>query len=162
MWTRALLEDDYGVKPSDIRWVRGGLEEPGGREGRDQRCRRGCAIEDIGPSADAQRDARRRARSTRSSAPRAPTSFVPSNTTLGWLFEDPTREAMEYFRRTRIFPIMHLVGMRRSLAEQHPWLPMALFKAFERSKRVALAASRRHVGDQGDAAVRRGAAAARA
>jgi 4,5-dihydroxyphthalate decarboxylase len=45
---------------------------------------------------------------------------------------------MDYFRRTRIFPIMHLVGVRRSIAERHSWLPMALFKAFERSKEIAL------------------------
>ena len=33
---------------------------------------------------------------------------------------------------------MHLVGVRRTLAEQHPWLPGAVFKAFEQSKKVAL------------------------
>ena len=70
--------------------------------------------------------------------PRAPSSFVSSNKTLGWLFEDPTEEAIDYFRRTRIFPIMHLVGVRRSIVERQPWLPMALLKAFERSKRLAL------------------------
>jgi hypothetical protein len=70
--------------------------------------------------------------------PRAPSSFVSSNKTLCWLFEDPTQEAMNYFRRTRIFPIMHLVGVRRSIVERQPWLPMALLKAFERSKHLAL------------------------
>ena len=52
--------------------------------------------------------------------PRAPTSFVPSNKTLGWVFEDPTKEAMDYYRRTRIFPMMHIVGVRRSIAECAP------------------------------------------
>ena len=34
------------------------------------------------------------------------------------------------YARTGIFPIMHLVGIRRTLAEEHPWLPAAVFKAF--------------------------------
>ena len=38
---------------------------------------------------------------------------------------------------------MHLIGVRRSIAEEHPWLPMALLKAFEQSKRMALA----HLGE---------------
>jgi 4,5-dihydroxyphthalate decarboxylase len=46
--------------------------------------------------------------------------------------------AKDYFKRTGIFPIMHLVGVRRSLAEQHPWLPGAVFKAFQQAKDVAL------------------------
>src|SRR6266852_3492721 len=29
VWARAILEDDYGVKPADIHWIRGGIEEPG-------------------------------------------------------------------------------------------------------------------------------------
>ena len=50
------------------------------------------------------------------------------------------RAAADYFRRTGIFPIMHLLGVRRELADQHPWLPMAVYKAFAEAKRLALAA----------------------
>jgi len=138
VWTRALLEDDYGVKPADIRWVRGGLEEPGRLEKLAITPPPGVVIEDIGP-ADTLKDMLEEGTIDAFIGPRAPTSFTPANSNLAWLFEDPTREAMDYFRRTRIFPIMHLVGVRRSLAERHPWLPMALFKAFERSKQLALA-----------------------
>jgi len=138
VWTRALLEDDYGVKPSDIRWVRGGLEEPGRLEKLAITPPPGVVIEDIG-STDTLSGMLEAGEIDAFIGPRAPLSFTPSNGKLGWLFEDPTREAMEYFRRTRIFPIMHLLGVRRSLAERHPWLPMALLKAFDRSKALALA-----------------------
>jgi 4,5-dihydroxyphthalate decarboxylase len=58
---------------------------------------------------------------------------------VGYLFADPQQTAAEWYRRTRLFPIMHTLGIRRSLAEKHPWLPVAVFKAFERSKAIALA-----------------------
>ena len=52
---------------------------------------------------------------------------------------------------------MHLIGVRRTLVEKHPWLPAAVLKAFEQSKATCLARARGHLRDQGDAAVRRGA-----
>ena len=58
---------------------------------------------------------------------------------VGWLFDDPTAAAQDYYRRTGIFPIMHIVGVRRSLAERHPWLPAAVLKAFTQAKTEALA-----------------------
>ncbi len=137
VWARAMLEEDYGVKPSDIRWVRGGLEEPGRLEKLTVTLPAGVVLEDIGH--DQTLNAMLQAGEIDAfMGPRAPTSFVSTNKALAWVFEDPTREAMEYFRRTRIFPIMHLVGLRRSIADKHPWLPMALLKAFERSKQLAL------------------------
>jgi 4,5-dihydroxyphthalate decarboxylase len=70
-------------------------------------------------------------------APRPPS--LPANTpNVGWLFPDPVAAAKDYFKRTGIFPIMHLVGVRRELADKHPWLPGAVFKAFEQAKKVAL------------------------
>src|SRR5260370_148924 len=59
---------------------------------------------------------------------------------VGVLFGDPTVPAKDYFRRTGIFPIMHLIGIRRTLVEKFPYLPVAVFKAFEQSKSQALAA----------------------
>ena len=58
---------------------------------------------------------------------------------IGWLFRDPVAAAKDYYKRTGIFPIMHLIGVRRTLAEKHPWLPAAVLKAFEQSKAAAMA-----------------------
>jgi 4,5-dihydroxyphthalate decarboxylase len=71
-------------------------------------------------------------------APRVPTPFERGHPHVGWLFADPVAAAKDYFKRTGIFPIMHLIGVRRELAEQHPWLPAAVFKAFAQAKAVAL------------------------
>ena len=55
------------------------------------------------------------------------------------LYADPTAAAKDWYRRTGIFPIMHVIGVRKTLAEAHPWLPAACLKAFEQSKAMALA-----------------------
>jgi 4,5-dihydroxyphthalate decarboxylase len=69
--------------------------------------------------------------------PRAPSCFARRAPHVGWLFDDPVAAAQDYYRRTSIFPIMHVLGLRRTIAEQHPWLPAALLKAFSASKAVA-------------------------
>ena len=70
--------------------------------------------------------------------PRAPSCFDRGHPDVGYLFADPQQTATDWYRRTRLFPIMHMLGIRRSLAEKHPWLPVAVFKAFERSKAIAV------------------------
>jgi 4,5-dihydroxyphthalate decarboxylase len=55
------------------------------------------------------------------------------------LFPDYPAAEADYFRRHRIFPIMHIVGIRKTLAERHPWLPVSVFKAFERARELAMA-----------------------
>ncbi len=58
---------------------------------------------------------------------------------IGRLFPDPVLVAKDYFKRTGFFPIMHVLGIRRALTEQHPWLPGAVLKAFEQAKQLAVA-----------------------
>ena len=67
-------------------------------------------------------------------APRVPRLAGKKNPNIGWLFPDPIAAGKDYFKRTGIFPIMHVTGIRRTLVEQHPWLPAAVFKALEQSK----------------------------
>ena len=136
VWARAILEDDYGVKPSDITWVRGGIEHPGRME------KVGIALPPNVRLEDAPADTTISGMLDRGEldgfiAPRPP-SCAATNPNVGWLFPDPARTASDYFRRTRIFPIMHLIGVRREIADQHAWLPVALLKAFEQAKVMAI------------------------
>ncbi len=138
VWARAFLEEDYGVRPRDITWYRGGIEEVGRLEKLAVQPPEGVVIKDIGP--DQTLSALLLAGEIDGfMGPRAPMAFTEGHPSLTWLFTDPTREAMTYFQRTRLFPIMHLIGVRKSLADRHPWLPMAVLKAFEHSKAAALA-----------------------
>jgi 4,5-dihydroxyphthalate decarboxylase len=138
VWARLFLEEDHGVKPSDVTWVRGGYEQSGRVEKialslppeiRLETAPEGATIS--GMLAQGALDA--------IIGPRAPSCFRNGHPNVGYLFANPQEAAADWFRRTRIFPIMHLLGIRRSLAEAHPWLPLAVVKAFEQSKAVALA-----------------------
>jgi 4,5-dihydroxyphthalate decarboxylase len=139
VWARAILEDDYGVKPSDIHWIRGGIEEAGRPEKitvklppgvRLDNAPEGATISALLASGDIDGFI----------APRPPSFIERGHPNVGWLFRDPIAAAKDWYQRTGIFPIMHLIGIRRTLAEKHPWLPVAVFKAFDQSKTAALAA----------------------
>ena len=139
VWARAILEDDFGVKCSDIHWIRGGIEEPGRPEKNPIKLPPGVRLDNAPEGAtisqmliDGEIDG--------FVAPRPPSHMTAQTKNVGWLFRDPTAAAKDYFRRTGIFPIMHLIGIRRTLVEKHPYLPVAVFKAFEQSKAAAMAA----------------------
>jgi len=137
VWARAILEDDYGVTAADIHWIRGGIEEAGRPEKITIKLPSGVRLDNAPEGktisqllADGEIDG--------FIAPRPPALGGYKHPHIGWLFPDPIVAAKDYFSRTGIFPIMHLVGIRRTLVERHPWLPAAALKAFEQSKKAAL------------------------
>jgi len=136
VWARSILEDDHGVKPSDIHWIRAGIEDAGRPEKISIKLPANVKLED-GPPGKSSSQLLAEGAIDGFIAPRSPS--LPKNTpNVGWLFPDPTAAAKDYFKRTGIFPIMHLVGVRKTLADQHPWLPGAVYKAFEQAKAKAL------------------------
>lgn len=137
VWARAILEDDHGVKPSDIHWIRAGIEEPGRPEKIKLELPPDVRLDD-GPEGSTISQLLADGEIDGFIAPRPPSLKTP-HPHIGWLFPDPIAAGRDYFKRTGIFPIMHLTGVRRELAEKHPWLPGAVLKAFEQAKRVALA-----------------------
>jgi 4,5-dihydroxyphthalate decarboxylase len=64
--------------------------------------------------------------------------FLAHDPRVARLFPNSKAEEMAYYQRTGIFPIMHVVGIRQSLAEQHPWLAINLFRAFNEAKAIAM------------------------
>lgn len=140
VWARAILQDDFGVSPADIHWIRGGIEQPGRPEKIAVKLPDGVRLDDA-PAGATISGLLAAGDIDGFIAPRPP-SFIErgDHPDVGWLFRDPVAAARDWYARTRIFPIMHLIGIRRPLVDQHPWLPAAVYKAFEQSKTVALQA----------------------
>jgi 4,5-dihydroxyphthalate decarboxylase len=137
VWARAILQDDYGVKPSDMQFVRGGIDTPGRPEKIKLQLPSDIRIEDA-PEGVTISDMLDRGELDGFIAPRPPSGAALDNPNVGWLFDDPTSVAKEYYSRTKVFPIMHVVGIRKTLVAKHPWLPAAVYKAFSQAKTLAL------------------------
>lgn len=134
VWVRGLLEDEYGVAPADLNWISGGVEEVGRIEktaislSDDIRISSAPGRPLSAMLVDGEIDA--------IVAPRPPSCFLRGSENIGRLFPDYRAIEAAYFRKTGIFPIMHLVGIRKSLVEKHPWLPASVMKAFEQARRL--------------------------
>jgi 4,5-dihydroxyphthalate decarboxylase len=137
VWARAILADDFGVQPRDMHWVRGGIDTPGRPEKIVLQLPADVRLENA-PDGQTISDMLDRGDIDGFIAPRPPSGAALHNPNVGWLFDDPTATAKDYYRRTGVFPIMHVVGIKKELAAQHPWLPGAVVKAFTEAKTKAL------------------------
>ncbi len=138
VWARAFLDDDYGVKPADIHWIRGGIAQQGRPEKLTVKLPADVRLDNApeGATISALLEA---GEIDGFIAPRPPSRIEKGHPHIGWLFPDPVAVAKDYFKRTGLFPIMHVLGIRRALAEQHRWLPGAVLKAFEQARQLAVA-----------------------
>jgi 4,5-dihydroxyphthalate decarboxylase len=127
VWIRGILQHEYGVDLTSIRWVTQDEEDVPAGAGRR------FTITRVGPGQDIEAmliagelDA--------VTYPETLPSLRQDPPPVRRLFEDYKAEEMAYFRRTGIFPIMHTVVIRRVLVDQFPWIPVAVMQAFETSK----------------------------
>ena len=136
VWIRGILNDEYGVTPSSFTTFIGGLEEAGRVEKAALSLPRQIKIEHIGPTAilsamleSGEIDAL--------FSPRAPSTFANGGGKVRRLFEDTRSAEREYYDRTGIFPIMHVVAIRREVYERHRWVAQSLFKGFVEAQQMA-------------------------
>ena len=136
VWIRGILSDDYGVRVTDVEHLSGGEEQPG----RDEKIKldlpSSIRLHPIGPTqtlaqmiAQGEIDALVTAR--------APSTFYKYPQRVRRLFDNYVELEKDYYRRTKIFPIMHTVVIRRDVYEANPWVAQALYKALLHSKEIA-------------------------
>ena len=137
VWIRGLLQHEYGVDLSEVRWVEGALKQAG-RHGNPNTMPllRPVEIEsnDSGKSL------------SKLLVEREIDVIISSNVVEGFgthpdivrLFPDYREIEKDYYRRTRIFPIMHLIVIRRELYEAHAFIAQSLYDAFHRARMHAL------------------------
>ncbi len=137
LWVRGMLSDVYGVRAEDIRWRSGGLEDAGRKEKIALDLPARFEVIPIAPErtlsamlAEGELDAL--------VTPRTPSCYQGGTAQVVRLFPDYRAAEQDYFRRTRIFPIMHVVGVRRDLVDKYPWLPASVYKAFREAKALCL------------------------
>jgi 4,5-dihydroxyphthalate decarboxylase len=145
LWSRGILEHDYGVSPTEMEWYmeRTAERSHGGATGFQAppgvRFSYMTADQTIGSMMmDGTLDATLMYWSRPSLVDRSTVEFE-GNPAVRPLFGEPEIEMRRYFGSTGIFPINHGMVLRRSLYEQHPWLPLNIFNAFRQAKAQAAA-----------------------
>jgi 4,5-dihydroxyphthalate decarboxylase len=136
VYSRGLLAHEYGVDLASIHWHQAGVNQPGRREKVALELPAGFrltavtdrSLSDMLVSGDLD--------AVLSARPPAP--FLEGDPRLRRLFADYRSVELAYARKTGIFPIMHVVAMRREVYERDRWLAMSMFKAFDQARRRSL------------------------
>lgn len=132
VWARGMLKDEYGIDASDIEWITGGLRDVG----RVPKFKPEIPGVTIRHSSDRTLDDLLVAGEIDGIiAPQMPPSFRAGHPDVGHLFEDPQRAERDYYKKTGIFPIMHVVTIRKDVYARHPWVAVSLYEAFEAARR---------------------------
>jgi len=139
VWVRGILADDYGVAVDSVQYRTGGLHAPGRVEKAALTLPDSIDLEPI-PDGRTLSEMLVTGEIDALYTPRAPRCFTEECPEVARLFSDyPTVEA-DYFRRTGIFPIMHVVVIRRDVHERNRWVVRSLYNAFEESRRRTMEA----------------------
>ncbi len=136
IYVRGFLGEEYGVDLRSIRWVQAGVDEAGRAEKVKLNLPHGFRYESKPETTlsamleSGEVDAVISAK--------VPLGVARAGAKVARLFDDCRTEEARLFAKTGVFPIMHLITLRRDVYEQYPWIAMNLFKAFEESKQRCL------------------------
>jgi 4,5-dihydroxyphthalate decarboxylase len=136
LWLRGILEEDHGVRPSDLTWVFGGQDVPGTRERAPVDIPEDVAVE-LAPAGTTLGELLATGHIDALFAPHTPDVARAGRPEVVRLFPDYRAVEVAWYQRTRMFPIMHLIVIRRDVYEADRWLARSLFKAFVEAKAAA-------------------------
>lgn len=137
LWMRGILAEDYGVDLASIHWHTGALDEGVRHERLVLDLPPDMVVEPIEPGETLQ-DLLLAGEIDGLLAPKPPRTFIEGDPRIRRLVDDPEETERAWHARTGFFPIMHLVALRKTLADAHPWLPRALYDGFVRARDLAL------------------------
>ncbi|MFQ5684722.1 MAG: ABC transporter substrate-binding protein, partial [Candidatus Binatia bacterium] len=137
VWVRGFLQDDYGVRVQDVQWSVGGQEEPGRKERMDLHLPPEISVSSIAPDKTLNGMLENEEIDGLIAA-RVPSCFVQGSPKVRRLFPDYKAVEVDYYKRTKIFPIMHLLVVHKRIYDRNPWVARSLYKAFCQAKERAI------------------------
>ena len=136
VWLRGLFEHEYGIPPKDIHWIQAGEENPGRKDRVDFEMPTGVRLE-----SKADRTLNEMIETGEIDAmmsPRMPSCFLQGSPRVRRLFPNYKQAEMDYFKKTGLFPIMHVIVIKRSIYDREPWVAQTLYKAFCEAKDLCM------------------------
>ncbi len=131
LWMRGILEHEYGVPLKSIEWfaeLEDDVEVSRPKDLKLTRLPHEKSVETM--VADGELDAVLHSDLIK--------PFMAKDARVARLFPSYKDEEIAYYKKTGIFPIMHVLGLRQSLVEQYPWIAVSLYKAFNEAKAIAM------------------------
>jgi 4,5-dihydroxyphthalate decarboxylase len=130
VYMRGLLQHEYGVKPSDVEWVQGRADRLGRKLPADVRITQAPGSAELG-------DLLERGEIDFMMTANNPLAFRRGSPKVRRLFPNYPEVEKDYYRRTKIYPIMHTVVIRNDVYERNPWVALSMYKALLRAKNHA-------------------------
>ena len=122
VYMRGAMQHEFGVKPSEVEWVQGRTDRLGRKLPADVRLTQAPAGTELG-------DLLERGEIDFMMTANNPLSFRRGAKTVRRLLPDYAAAEKDYYKRTKIYPIMHTVVIRRDIYERDPWVALSLYKA---------------------------------
>ena len=140
VWIRGMLQDEYGVRPEEMKWITSSKDSSADMAGKiskqEQVSGKGVSITP-GPAGVDESDLLASGKVDAVFHAAEPKAYIEGHPKVGRLFPDYRSVEKDYFSKTGIFPIMHAVAIRKSTLEKNPWLAKAVFDAYSESKQKA-------------------------
>jgi len=139
-WIRGIFQEEYGIKPEDMQWVvsqKDSYAKDAGKVSKQENIFPEGVPISMGPEGKDESDLLVSGEVDACFHAGEPRAYVEKHPKVGRFFPDYRSTERAYFKKTGIFPIMHAVTIKKSLAKQNPWLIEAVFKAYSQSKQMA-------------------------
>jgi 4,5-dihydroxyphthalate decarboxylase len=136
VYMRGWLGDEFGIKLQDIHWVQAGANEAGRVEKVELDLPKGLKLTRIADKSLSEMLASGELDCAIIARP--PNCFLQGHPDVVRLFPNALEMEEKYYARTKVWPIMHIIAMRKHILDDDPWIARNLYNAFLESKRRSL------------------------
>jgi 4,5-dihydroxyphthalate decarboxylase len=136
VYMRGWMHNEMGVTLADVHWYQAGANAPGREEKVELDLPHGVVITRVADRSLSEMLAAQEIDCAIIARP--PTCFLEGHPDVVRLFPDYLEMEEAYYARTKVWPIMHIIAMRRAIVEEHPWVARNLYNAFLESRRRSI------------------------
>ncbi|MEL0099804.1 MAG: ABC transporter substrate-binding protein, partial [Opitutae bacterium] len=136
VYMRGWMHNEMGVELTDVEWVQAGANSPGRKEKVELNLPEGVNLTRVNDKSLSELLATGEIDCAIIARP--PTCFLEGHPDVERLFPDYIEMEEDYYKRTKVWPIMHIIAMRRQILDENPWVARNLLNAFQESKRRSI------------------------